>query len=127
MQFVYATGQPRNMEFAITSRQDRVPSGATIYATLCGSKAVENLDEDTFNAMSDEEFYTFRSLVQDARQGESAEAGSSQYAPAARQGLNKILGAARSLLSRAASLSRTAAGAGRRDGDGLLAPGGEVI
>jgi hypothetical protein len=90
MQFVYATGQPRNMEFAITSRQDRVPTGATIYATLCGSKAVENLDEHTFNAMSDEEFYTFRSLVQDARQGESASAGSDKYAHA-QVGLNKIL------------------------------------
>ncbi|HEY1402501.1 MAG TPA: hypothetical protein VGB05_00085 [Pyrinomonadaceae bacterium] len=72
MQFVYATGQPRHMEFAVTSRQDRVPSGATIYATLHrGGKAVENLDEHTFNAMSDEEFYTFRSLVQDARQDEA--------------------------------------------------------
>jgi hypothetical protein len=93
MQFVYATGQPRNMEFAVTSRKDRVPSGATIYATLCGSKAVENLDEHTFNAMSDEEFYTFRSLVQEARrQSESAEAGHGNYAPAALKGLNKIFG-----------------------------------
>ncbi|HEY0099188.1 MAG TPA: hypothetical protein VGB76_09560 [Pyrinomonadaceae bacterium] len=92
MQFVYATGQPRNMEFAITSRQDRVPSGATVYATLCGSKAVENLDEHTFNAMSDEEFYTFRSLVQNARQGESAEARDGEYASAAQKGLNKIFG-----------------------------------
>lgn len=92
MQFVYATGQPRNMEFAITSRQDRVPSGATIYATLCGSKAVENLDEQTFNAMSDEEFYTFRSLVQNARQGETADARDGNLAPAAQRGLNKIFG-----------------------------------
>lgn len=93
MQFVYATGQPRNMEFAITSRQDRVPTGATIYATLCGSRAVENLDEHTFNAMSDEEFYTFRSLVQDARQGESAEARGGQPGGATtRKGLNKIFG-----------------------------------
>ena len=86
MQFVYATGQPRNMEFAITSRQDRVPSGATIYATLCGSKAVENLDEHTFNAMSDEEFYTYRALLQDARQQQS------ESAQAAPKGLNKIFG-----------------------------------
>lgn len=90
MQFVYATGQPRNMEFAITSRQDRVPSGATIYATLCGSKAVENLDEHTFNAMSDEEFYTYRALVQNARQGESGAARNDGRAPAALSGLNKI-------------------------------------
>jgi hypothetical protein len=72
MQFVYATGQPRNMKFAVANRQDRVPSGATIYATLQrDGKAVENLDEHTFNAMSDEEFYTYRSLVQDARQKET--------------------------------------------------------
>ena len=93
MQFVYATGQPRNMEFAITSRQDRVPTGATIYATLCGSKAVENLDEHTFNAMSDEEFYTYRALIQEARrQCESAPAGNDNHAPAALLGLNKIFG-----------------------------------
>jgi hypothetical protein len=86
MQFVYATGQPRNMEFAITSQQNRVPTGATIYATLCGSKAVENLDEHTFNAMSDEEFYTYRALLQDARQQQDERA---QTAP---KGLNKIFG-----------------------------------
>jgi hypothetical protein len=73
MQFVYATGQPRNMKFAVTSRQHGVPSGATIYATLQqGGKSVENLDEHTFNAMSDEEFYTYRSVVQDARQRDEA-------------------------------------------------------
>ena len=93
MQFVYATGQPGHMEFATTNRQERVPSGATIYATLCGSKAVENLDEHTFNAMSDEEFYTYRSLIQNARQGLSAEArDSNSSAPAAQKGLNKIFG-----------------------------------
>jgi hypothetical protein len=86
MQFVYATGQPRNMEFAITSRQDRVPTGATIYATLYGSKAVENLDEHTFNAMSDEEFYAYRSLLQEASQQPDERA---QDAP---KGLNKIFG-----------------------------------
>lgn len=89
MQFVYATGQPRNMEFAITSRQDRVPSGATIYATLCGSRAVENLDEHTFDAMSDEEFYTFRSLVQNARQ--QCESMDAQNGDSNGKGLNKIL------------------------------------
>lgn len=86
MQFVYATGQPRNMEFAITSRQDRVPTGATIYATLCGSKAVENLDEHTFNAMSDEEFYAYRALIQDARQQQS------ERAPDAPKGLYRLFG-----------------------------------
>jgi hypothetical protein len=81
------------MEFAVTSRQDRVPSGATVYATLCGSKAVENLDEHTFNAMSDEEFYTFRALVQNARQqSESGSARNDRYAPVALKGLNKIFG-----------------------------------
>jgi hypothetical protein len=86
MQFVYATGQPRNMEFAITNRQDRVPTGATIYATLCDSKAVENLDEHTFNAMSDEDFYAYRALLQNARQQQQQGEGA-QGEP---KGLNKI-------------------------------------
>ncbi|HZG52465.1 MAG TPA: hypothetical protein VEZ40_10045 [Pyrinomonadaceae bacterium] len=91
MQFVYATGQPRNMKFAVTTRQDRVPSGATIYATLHGGgKAVENLDEHTFNAMSDEEFYTFRSLIQDARRVEAQGARRRDREFAAARPLRKI-------------------------------------
>lgn len=86
MQFVYATGQPRNMEFAITSQQHHIPTGATIYATLCGSKAVENLDEHTFNSMSDEEFYAYRALLQNAREQQQ------QGAQDAPKGLNKIFG-----------------------------------
>ena len=77
------------------SQQNASPR-ATIYATLCGSKAVENLDEQTFNAMSDEEFYTYRSLVQDARQqpqqGNNADTRSGNYATPAQTGLNKIFG-----------------------------------
>lgn len=91
MQFVYATGQPRNKEFAITSQHNHVPSGATVYATLCGSKAVENLDEQTFNAMSDEEFYAYRALLQDARQ-QQQQGESAQDAPNTEKSLNKILG-----------------------------------
>ncbi len=71
MQFVYATGRPRNMDFAITSRQEAIPSEAIIYATCYGQKAIENIDDDTFSAMTDEEFYTYKSLVQDARRSET--------------------------------------------------------
>ena len=71
MIFVYATGRPRCMEFAIASTPDRVPAGARVFAACTAERADERLDEDTFGAMTDEEFFAFKQLVHRARQLEA--------------------------------------------------------
>lgn len=87
MRFVYATGQPRYMEFAIASTPDRVPAGARVYAACTAERAEEHLDEQTFGAMSDEEFFTFKQFVHRARQleAERVERGGFDLAGAARR------------------------------------------
>jgi hypothetical protein len=74
MQLVYATGRPRQMEFGITSSPNLLPTGAEIYAVYEGDRADRRLDEQTFVAMSDEEFYTFQSLANVAEQNEARRA-----------------------------------------------------
>lgn len=71
MRLVYATGRPRFMEFDIASTPDRVPAGARVFAACTAERADEHLDEQTFGAMSDEEFFTFKLLVHRARQLEA--------------------------------------------------------
>lgn len=86
MRLVYATGQPRFMEFNIASTPDRVPAGARVFAACTADRAEEHLDEQTFGAMSDEEFFTFKQLVYRARQLESQRqrAGGSRLIESAR-------------------------------------------
>ena len=71
MHLVIGTGQPRNLDFAIVTGRDEMPEGAHIYAIFSGAYAFEQLDEDIFNAMTDEEYFTFRALAQDAREREA--------------------------------------------------------
>jgi len=78
MQFIYATGQPRNMEFAVTDNTSAVPADATILATCTRGHEEEHLDEFTFAAMTDAEFYSFRALVNVARHLESQRARTTQ-------------------------------------------------
>jgi hypothetical protein len=68
---VTATGQPRNLEFAIVNGREVIPAGAQIYAIFSGEYAFEQLDEHLFDAMTDEEYFTFRTLAQDAREREA--------------------------------------------------------
>lgn len=68
MQVIYATGEPRYLDFAITNNRSAVPSNAILLAICTAEKTMENLDEDLFNALTDEEYYTFRALVFEAEQ-----------------------------------------------------------
>lgn len=71
MHLVIGTGQPRDMDFSIVRGRDEIPAGGQIYAIFSGEHASGELDEHLFNAMTDEEFYTFRALAQDAREREA--------------------------------------------------------
>ncbi len=66
MQVIYATGQPRLLEFAIAEQRRAVPDGATVFAICDGDRGVSQLDERTFAAISDEEYYSYMALLRDA-------------------------------------------------------------
>ncbi len=66
MHIIYANGQPRSFEFALTNTTKAVPTDATILATCSGERVTENLDEYLFGAITDEEFYQFRAMVNEA-------------------------------------------------------------
>ena len=63
MRVIYATGQPRHLDFAITDNRADVPASVIVFAICTAERTIENLDEDLFGAISDEEYYTFRGLV----------------------------------------------------------------
>lgn len=66
MQVIYATGGPRYLDFAVTNNRAAVPANAILLAICTAERTMENLDEDLFSAITDEEYYTFRSLVSEA-------------------------------------------------------------
>lgn len=78
MQIVYATGSPRYLEFYLAKRREAVPQGATIFAICDGERTIENQDEDLFNAITDEEYFTFRAMVTQAARIESHPCGSTR-------------------------------------------------
>ncbi|HEY9402917.1 MAG TPA: hypothetical protein VIQ24_09495 [Pyrinomonadaceae bacterium] len=70
MTLVYATGRPRNFEFATACCHPKLPADAVVLASCEGEHTTSLLDEQTFNRMSDEEYYELQGLISDARQGE---------------------------------------------------------
>jgi len=66
MRVIYATGQHRHLDFAIADKRADVPAGAVVFALCTAERTIENLDEDLFGAISDEEYYTFRGLVNES-------------------------------------------------------------
>lgn len=68
MQVIYATGEPRYLDFAVTNNRSTVPADAILLAICTPERTMENLDEDLFNAITDEEYYAFRALVNEAEQ-----------------------------------------------------------
>ena len=70
MHLVIGTGQPANLDFTIVSGRV-IPAGAQIYAIFSGENDFEQFDEHLFNAMTDQEYYSFRALAEEARQREA--------------------------------------------------------
>ena len=66
MQIIYATGQPRMLEFDIAKQRQAVPAGAIVFAICDGDRLVPKLDENLFEAISDQEYYTYMALLRDA-------------------------------------------------------------
>ncbi|MFL6231198.1 MAG: hypothetical protein ACJ741_20680 [Pyrinomonadaceae bacterium] len=67
MTLVYATGQPRSLEFATAASRRLVPGGATVLAVVDDERAVAMLDEQTFERMTDTEYYELQGLINSAQ------------------------------------------------------------
>ena len=77
MRFIYGVGRPRGLEFGVASRRVAVPEGAELYAICEGAHTVRHLDEQTFAAMTDEEYFTLRELIAEAERAETTCAANS--------------------------------------------------
>ena len=79
MHLVIGSGQPGHLDFTICSGP-AIPAGAQIYATFAGEK--EHIDEHLFNTMTEEEYYSFCALAQEARQREARSRQAKTASPA---------------------------------------------
>jgi hypothetical protein len=70
MTLVYATGQPRFLEFATASSRRQIPVGATVLAVVDARRMEDLLDDPTFEQMTDAEYYELREMINDASRGE---------------------------------------------------------
>ncbi|HYH85347.1 MAG TPA: hypothetical protein VEX60_07685 [Pyrinomonadaceae bacterium] len=86
MQLVYATGQ-RERDFQIAARREEVPTDARVYATCTQESTVEQIGEVTFQNMSDEEYYTLKAMVREARQRAMTERSAERETTGALRGL----------------------------------------
>jgi hypothetical protein len=66
MHIVYTTNSPRFLEFYLTEKREAIPEGANILAVCTDDCTIENQDEDFFNAITDEEYFTLRQMVMKA-------------------------------------------------------------
>jgi hypothetical protein len=66
LRIVYAINSPRSFEFYLTENRQSVPKGATIFAICTKDHTIENQDEDLFEAIADQEYYTVRRMVAEA-------------------------------------------------------------
>jgi hypothetical protein len=66
LRIVYATNGPRKFEFHLADDRRSVPKGATIFAICTKDQTIENQDEDLFELITDQEYYTVRQMVAEA-------------------------------------------------------------
>lgn len=94
MQVIYATGQPRLLEFAIAEQRQAVPAGAIVFAICDGDRLVSQLDEYLFAAITDEEYYTYMELLRDAVEREKRQLRDRRAATTVRRFCNWLSGLA---------------------------------
>ncbi|HEX8492306.1 MAG TPA: hypothetical protein VF658_05655 [Pyrinomonadaceae bacterium] len=71
MKIVYAMCSPRQLDFYLTDKREAVPTGATVFAICTSERTIENQDEDLFAAITDEEYFTLRAMVNEAQRLEA--------------------------------------------------------
>ena len=68
MRFIYAMGQPGRLDFAVTDQRSSVPPHAILLAICTPERTLKNLDEDFFDAMTNEEYYNLSALVNEVEE-----------------------------------------------------------
>lgn len=91
MQLVYATGY-REREFQIAGSRGDVPAGARVYATCTKETTVEDVGEVTFQGMSEDEYYSLKAMVREARERAAAEKQAAGDPSAVRSFIGKLFG-----------------------------------
>jgi hypothetical protein len=71
LRIVYATGGPRRFEFHLTDNRRSVPKDATVFAISTKEQTIENQDEDLFESITDQEYYTVMRMVAEAERLEN--------------------------------------------------------
>ena len=72
MELIYAVGRPGHLDFYIATRRADVPADAIIFAVCNAASLMENTDEDLFNAITDQEYFTVQEIIGEARMREAA-------------------------------------------------------
>ena len=72
MEFIYAVGRPGHLDFYIAANRADVPADAIIFAVCHAASLTENTDEDLFNAITDQEYFTVQGIIGEARIREAA-------------------------------------------------------
>jgi len=73
MEVIYAQGRPGHLEFYTTDTRESVPAGAIVFAVCTDTRTVENMDEDLFEAISDQEYFIVKEMVYEAARREAAQ------------------------------------------------------
>lgn len=92
MRLIYATGTPRQLEFAVAPAHAALPAGARVLAVCDGQRVEGRIDGNTFDGMTDQEYYTLQSLISDVRRSE-LRAAPAAAASGLRHFVRRLLGA----------------------------------
>jgi hypothetical protein len=71
MEVIYAKGRPGQLDFYITERRENVPDDAVIFAVCTETHVIENTDEDLFDAITDQEYFTAQEMIYEATRREA--------------------------------------------------------
>lgn len=95
MQLIYAMGEPGQMTFAVAPSPAKLPVGAFVYAICDETSAVERIDEETCERMTEREYLTFKQMVTDAWRQELKRAHKTRPAGIVRNFLRRLSGESR--------------------------------
>ena len=67
MKFIYATRPLPKLEFAAASQRDAIPEDAEVFAVCDGAMTIRRHDEQSFNALTDQEQSMLEELIAESQ------------------------------------------------------------